>query len=276
MQLVEFKALRAQISDTDDELAAELGVPVALLQRWSAGTERIPRFEARLIRFSAASAVRGRALEESGLPECAWLVDFFKSDLPTESDALLAALTCSEEHHTTCPVCQARERFVTEKFGPMPPYPTKGLMTVFALFDRLPASLRPAAYGASALAAIVSLRALFAIPSVIDKPALAVPLSLAILAAAAAGASGGFAFTFVRPTFKKLGRPGDYLTGIVCVGSYLTSLMLVAPFAFGERLMEGPDGWYIVGIMSLLFGSIVGHSWFGPSVGSTSSRVRAT
>lgn len=276
MELAEFESLRAQIRGSDDDLAAELGVSLTQLKRWNTGAARIPRFEARLLRFMAASAVRGRALEEGGPPECAWLASFHEADLPDDVDATLAALKGAEDHQAACPQCQARERFVAERFGPMPPYPTKGWMTVFVAFERLPESFRPAAYGAAALAAIVSLRAVFAVPAIIAKPALAIPLLLAVLAAAAAGASGGFAFTLVRPTLKRLGRPGDYLTGIVCAGAYLTSLILVAPIAFGERLVEGPAGWTSVGIAAIFFGLVIGHSWFGPVTAPSRSGVRAS
>lgn len=276
MQLAEFDSLRAQIRESDDDLSAELGVPVAKLERWRTGAERIPRFEARLLRFIAASAVRGRALEESGLPECAWMAAFDEADLPDDMDAISAALDRSEEHHATCPQCQARERFVDARFGPMPPYPTKGWMTVFATFERIPEPVRPAAVGAAALAAIVALRAAFAVPAIIAKPAMAVELLVAVLAAAAAGASGGFAFTLVRPTLKTLGRLGDYLTGIVCVGAYMTSLTLVAPLAFGEPLVEGRVGWIAVGIASIFFGLVIGHSWFGPESARSGSGVRTS
>lgn len=275
MTLAEFESLRAQIRASDDDLATELGVSAEQLRRWSTGAARIPRFEARLLRFLAASAVRGRALEESGPPECAWMAEFDQAELPDDMDAMIAALQRSNDHHAACPRCQARQRFVDERFGPMPEYPTKGWMTVFAIFGRLPESLRPAAIGAAALAAIVSLRAVFAIPAIITKPALAFPLLLAVLAAAAAGASGGFAFTLVRPTLRKLGRPGDYLTGIVCVGAYMTSLMLVAPLAFGAPLVEGRAGWMIVGITSIFFGLVIGHSSFGPATTPSSAGVRA-
>lgn len=273
MRIEEFAELRSRIPESDEHLADQLGVPAERLRAWRAGTERIPRFEARLVRFLAASAERGRALEESGLQPCAWMVDFDAAELPDDLDAMEAELQRAEQHHATCAQCLARERFIDERFGPMPPYPMKGWMSVFALFERLPSSLRPAALGASALAAIVSFRVLFAVPAIIAKPALTGELLLAVLAAAAAGASGGLAFTAVRPAFKRLGRPGDYLTGIVCVGAYLTSIMLVAPIAFGKSLMTGPAAWFSLAFTTLLFGLIIGHSWFGPS--SDSAKLRA-
>ena len=115
MQLAEFESLRAGIRRSDEELAAELGVSAARLQQWRSGRERIPKYEARLLRFIAASQDRGRALEESGLPECVWMAEFDAVDLPSDSDAMLAALKRAEVHHGSCSVCLARERFVNDQ-----------------------------------------------------------------------------------------------------------------------------------------------------------------
>lgn len=261
----EYDALRASIDETDDEIAEIIGVPVSRLQEWHAGTARVPRHAERVMRFFAATAERARAVKAAGLEECAWMSEFDATDLPDDVAEMEAALSRLEAHQAACSVCAARTRFIDARFGPMPPFPYKGWMRIFAVFDRVPASLRPTAIGAFLLAAIVSVRAVVAIPAIIGRPVMAVELLVAILAAASAGASGGFAFTLVRPTFKRLGRPGDYLTGIVCVGAYLTSLALVAPVAFGEPFLEGRAGWIAVGVGSLLFGSVVGHSWFGPA-----------
>ena len=146
---------------------------------------------------------------------------------------------------------------------------------MFAVLQHVPAWLRPAAYGAGILAAIVSFRLVLALPSILASPMSAIEPLLAILAAAAAGASGGFAYTLVRPALRKLGRIGNYLTGIVCVGAYLSALMLVAPVAFGEQFIEGPEGWVAVGITTLLFGLVVGHAWFSPATRSDESEARA-
>lgn len=261
----EYAALRARLRGSDEEIADTLGIDVARLRRWSDGTERVPRHERRLLEFFAASEERGRALEESGLAECAQYAEMIEADTSDDPDEMRAANEREAAHRAACPLCQARERFVEARFGPMPPFPTPAWLTPFMIIERLPSSLRPAAYGAAALAALVSLRALFAIPALVARPALAIELLVAILAAAAAGASGGFAFTLVRPTFTRLGRFGDYCTGIVCVGAYMSSLLLVAPLAFGEPLAEGRAGWFAVGITSVIFGTVIGHSWFKPT-----------
>jgi hypothetical protein len=262
MRPAEVIALRAQIADSDDELADELGVPVTTLRAWTAGERRIPRYEAQLLRFAAASAERGRALVESGLPECEWIRAWGSEEHGSDDDALMASIDRMEAHSAACATCQARERFVDARFGPMPPFPARGLARVFVFMERVPEFLRPAAYGAALLAAIVSLRALVVIPSLIARPALVLDLLVAILAAAGAGASGGLVFSMVRPTLRTLGRPGDYLTGIVCVGAYMASLVLVAPVAFGEDLLKGRSGWFAYGIVTILMGLVIGHSWF--------------
>lgn len=264
MQPTEFAALRARSQEPDEELAATLGVGAERLRRWSSGAERIPRYHRQLLEFIVAAEERRRALSASGLPLCARYAEMAEYDVSDDPDEARSQLARETEHQASCPECQARERFLAARFGPMPPFPVPRWLSPFMIIQGLPAPLRPAAYGAAALAAIVLFRALFMIPAMIARPALALQLPVAVVAAAAAGASGGFAFTLVRPTFKRLGRIGDHLTGVVCAGAYMTSLTLVAPLAFGEPLVEGRAGWYAVGIASLFFGAVIGHSWFKP------------
>jgi drug/metabolite transporter (DMT)-like permease len=118
--------------------------------------------------------------------------------------------------------------------------------------------------GAVLLAVLVLLRVVFSLPRLINAPSELAAAGLALIAAAAAGAIGGFAYSLTRPAFKRLGRPGDYLTGIVCVFAYVGSIALVAPFAFGERIVEDRAGWVLMAIVSVVLGLFIGHSWFRP------------
>lgn len=85
---------------------------------------------------------------------------------------------------------------------------------------------------------------------------------VAVVTAAGAGAAGGFAYTLTRPTLQRLGRLGDYLTGIVCVFAYMGALVLVAPVAFGEGIIEDRVGLISFVVVSTFFGLVVGHTWF--------------
>lgn len=275
MQQAEFDAVRARIPESDEELALDLGVPVERLRRWARGDARIPRLHARRLAYFADLADRDRALEKSGLAECTWMAEFDAAEIPEGTDAILAHLERAKVHATECPTCLARERFVDARFGPVPPFPEHGWMAVFQYVEGLPESVRPAAYGAAALAALSALRGLVAIPAIIAKPSLIVELLFAIAISAVAGAAAGFVYTLVRPPLRALGRPGDYLTGIVCVGAYMLALALTAPSLFGDDLLKDRVGWYSLGATILFFGLVIGHSWFKPDADVSDVRERA-
>lgn len=264
MRHAEFISKRALIEATDAELAETLGVPLATLESWQAGAAKVPRRQARWLEFYADIDERGRALRSSGLPECTWMEAWDAAPIEDDDDAFAATMKAAEDHAKTCGTCQARERFALDRFGPAPEYPLGAGFAAFAWLLKVPEVLQPAAFSAAFLAAVVLLRALFTIPAIIARPALLGPLLLAMLAAAGGGAMGGLAFSLTRPTLKRLGRPGDYLSGIVAVSAYLLSINLVSPVAFGEQLVSGRSGWFAFAITAVLFGMFVGHSWFGP------------
>jgi drug/metabolite transporter (DMT)-like permease len=84
----------------------------------------------------------------------------------------------------------------------------------------------------------------------------------ALAAAALGGAAWGVAYSLTRPTLRKLGTLGAYLTGVVCVIAYGGSLVAVAPIAFGETLIEDRVGLFAFLVMAVLFGLIIGHQLF--------------
>ena len=258
----EFTTAQRILGETDDQLAGTLGVTPDIVRAWATGRARIPLREAKYVVFLVAAKERAVALETSGLADCAWIrahdtppaTDDLK-ELDKHGNAIL-------RHMETCPTCLAREQWATERFGPMPAPPAGGLLRLFEWVERVPPIARPAAVGAALLAALVLLRVLFALPRLINAPRELAGAGFAVIAAAAAGAIGGFAYSLTRPALKRLGRPGDYLTGIICVFAYAGSLALAAPFAFGEAIVEDRAGWVIMAIVSIIFGLVIGHTWF--------------
>jgi hypothetical protein len=123
--------------------------------------------------------------------------------------------------------------------------------------------LRPATLGAGLLGGIVLIRVIVALPRLHALGGGLSGAAIAIAAAAGAGAAGGLAYSITRPALQKLGRPGDYLTGIVIVGAYMGALALAAPYAFGERMIKDRADLVVFAALSLLFGLVIGHSWFG-------------
>ena len=254
--------MRRRLQQSDQELADLLGVSSDVVRAWTEGRREVPRRYAQQIEWLAVGAEREAALRDSGLPRCGWMEAHLAKPLAEDQDAVLKHVEAANDHAESCEVCTARERFVEDRFGPMPPMPQSGWMRIFAWMERVPSWARPAAVGAAILGIIVSLRVAFALPVLFSNPARLGEALLAVTAAAGAGAIGGFAYTLTRPTLRRLGRVGDYLTGIVCVFAYMGALALVAPLAFGEPLIEDRAGVIIFVVVSAFFGLIVGHTWF--------------
>ena len=262
MNASEFREAQVVIGESHDELAAALGQTPHVVRAWGDGRVAIPRAYARQLAWMKAAAERRAALQTSGLPECEWLHGTEGAFDGDDTKAILKHAALVEKHVDTCPVCLARTRFVDERFGPMPDMPQTGFMRIIGWGARLPAWSRPAAFGAAALGAVVTLRVAFSLPTLVSRPRqLGVGL-LAIVAAASAGAIGGFAYSLVRPVFRPLGRIGEYLTGIACVFAYMGALVIVAPLAFGERLITDTPSAVIFGVVTVFFGLILGHSLF--------------
>jgi len=196
------------------------------------------------------------------LPECAWFRAHENPPDTEKTEDFIKYAEALERHFRHCPTCQAREKYVSERFGPMPSPPSVGLLRLFEWVERLPPTARPAAVGAALLAALVLVRVVFMLPQLVKSPAGLATVGLALVAAAAAGAIGGFAYSLTRPAFKRLGRPGDYLSGIVSVFAYVGSLAVAAPFAFGQPMLEGRAGLVALVICSIVFGLVIGHTWF--------------
>lgn len=259
------RTARQELGYTAEQLAEELSVPVSRVHDWERGASTMPRRLAQQLAWEAAVKRRNDALDASGLPECAWAENWGNQAAPSEADALTKHYEALTTHAQGCATCQARQRFA-DTLPPLPELPMSVSMQLFMRgadqVQKLPAWLRPAAIGAVALMAIVLFRAVFAIPRIIQSPGFAGELLLAILAAGGAGAAGGLAYSATRPTLRRLGRPGDYLTGIVCVTAYMGALLIAAPYAFGESLANSTVEVVIFLICSVFFGLVVGHSWF--------------
>ena len=136
---------------------------------------------------------------------------------------------------------------------------------LFAIIDRTPSWLRPALIGALLLFAIVAVRMVFALPRLLSHPAEITPLLLALGAASAAGAAGGLAYSLLGAPLRGLRVVGPYLAGVVTVIAYMGALALAAPYAFGEPLIEHRSDVGPFLVISILFGLVMGHSWFrGP------------
>lgn len=263
MTATEFRTVQDTLGLSDEALAAELALTPTVVRAWRTGSVPVPERHARLLRWQAAIAARQAVAEASGLPACEWVQAWEDGPVPDEPDVMRRHLEALNVHGESCPICLERARYVEERCGPMPQPPSPaGVVRVVGLLERVPSWGRPAVVGAAILGAIVGLRVLFALPTVASQPRKLVEALTALVAAMGAGAAGGLAYSLTRPMLRRLGRPGDYLTGVVCVFAYMGAIALVAPIAFGERVIKNRADLVVFGIVSAFFGLVVGHSWF--------------
>ena len=263
----EFQAIQAKLGLTNDALAAELGLTPAVIEAWREGRAGVPRRHAETLRWRGAVAERLAALDASGLPSCEWIAEWDEQKPPPSDAAAPRELARFERHIAQCPTCVARETFVNERFGPMPPAPTAGgvLGTVVGQVDRLPKWAQPAAFGALFIGGMTIVRMVVLLPRLFRHPQQLPSVLLAIVAAMGAGASGGLVYSAARGPTRRLGRAGDYLLGVICMYTYLGIAALVAPIAFGRALVRDRLEFNVFLVVGLGFGLLIGHSWFRES-----------
>jgi len=265
MTAAELSAARETIGFTPEQLAAELGVAPPTYAEWESGTAQIPARHARDVAYRAALAEREDALSASGLPECEWVTAWHDAPQPPKAEEQLARLESLSAHGKSCPQCVARERFVTERFGPLPEPPLPAWMRVIGRLgdavDRLPPWARPAIWGALVVGGMTALRMLAAVRSLVQDPSRGL-LMLGILAAAmAAGALGGLVYSFAGRPLRRVPRVGRYLAGIVTVAGYMGAIVLGAALA-GQPIMNDGAGFTAFVVVTTLFGIAVGHFFF--------------
>lgn len=263
MTPAEVAAAREELGLSPEGLAAELGVSPREARAWEAGTHAIDRRSAERLAFHLALTRTHKALEAAGLPECAWLAEWNHRPFPETSRAVRRHVGEMEEHVAACERCRARDAYAAEHLPPLPPVPrADGWMGVLDAFagqvKRLPAWLRPAAWGAAVVGVMALFRAALMLSFEGRFPLAEVPL--AIGAGAVLGAVGGIAYALVREPARRLGRAGPYVTGVACVWAYLAAAGVM--FSGTEEL----DAMFVFFALTYggLIGLLVGHMLFRP------------
>ena len=122
MTASEIVAARVELGYSAAECAESLEVPEEKIAKWEAGQERIPRFSARVLEWHVAMKRRERAIE-AAVPKCSWVADRINRPDPDEDAEFQRELDEWDVHAASCPVCQARDKWVDTHLGPAPPLP---------------------------------------------------------------------------------------------------------------------------------------------------------
>lgn len=269
MSATELAAARAELGLTAEEFATELELTPERYAAYEAGRARLPKYQAKLVAFQLACARRDQAVAQSGIPLCPWIEQWGReapSDAKAESGR--AYLERLEAHTKSCDICQARERFIHEHFPEMPRFPMPGgmgiLLGAISWVEDRPEWMRPALYGAALLAAMTALRVVFLLFGVFRHPKLLLLAVGAMALAALGGAAGGLVYSFIGRPARRVPVVGPYLAGIVAVAGYMASILGLIALGDGSSPVKGGAMVFGFGVITILFGLVVGHSMFRP------------
>jgi len=265
MTPAELARARGVLGLSAEQLAVDLHLSEETIHHWEAGRSTVPAVYARHIAWRAALAERDAALAASGLPECDWVGRWQREPAPRKLASRLRRLEKLQQHRQTCVTCQTRQRYVDERFPPLPDPPlSPGLQAVrniSKVIERLPQAARPVAIGALVGISLVLLRWVFLLVRAGPTRQVFTLGGRALLAGALAGAMGGIAYSVVRGPFHRLGRPGYYLSavtaGLTAFGTMGTIIVLFTD----EPMLRQPIGWILLLGLGVLIGLFVGHSW---------------
>jgi hypothetical protein len=149
------------------------------------------------------------------------------------------------------------------------------LQQTLTALERVPAWLRPAAYAPLLLLYIVMLRGgvvLFPILLVLllvrgpaFLPEVEKGASIVVYAVIAAIVSG-LTYGIIGRPLRSIPLLGRYLAGVVATAPYVAGVAATLHWEESGSLLEPWDtgDWIIFAFTSLLFGFIIGHSWFAP------------
>jgi transcriptional regulator with XRE-family HTH domain len=174
MEAKEALAARQALGLSQDAVAAELNLTPGVVAAWESGEIRVPKRIEEQLRWRVALTERITALTHSGLPECEWRKNWESRGAPSSLKAITKYYEESAAHRKTCQVCAAREKYVLDRFGKMPPPPMEGWMKTFGLIadpiERLPRWAQPAGWVAVGFGLYSLLRIIVMLPAIARNP----------------------------------------------------------------------------------------------------------
>lgn len=208
----EARGARETLGLTVEQLAPELGLTPAVVAAWEAGRMKVPRRIMAELRWRAAVHERTRALDASGLPVCPWVARWHAETQGLSLRARRARLETLVAHTRSCPMCEARERYLAERFPPLPERPVPGWMGVIGWFgdriQRLPRWSRPAATGALVFAGYSLVRIVLLVPGMVSAGRGAASAAEGFVGSAAIGGAIGLLYSGYRGVRERMSARG--------------------------------------------------------------------
>jgi hypothetical protein len=144
-----------------------------------------------------------------------------------------------------------------------------------AWVDGLPDTVRPAVFGALIIVMFMMVRGAWLVAPIAIVYVLATSPtpgadlargSEVVLLAMFAGGVSGLVYGLLGRHLQKAFPGGRYVTGIVTIAPYMFLLPFVSRLIDHERFWSTltTEDLVIAGLMTLIFGLVMGHSWFGP------------
>ncbi len=140
-----------------------------------------------------------------------------------------------------------------------------------AAVERLPVWLKPAVFGPAILLSLVLLRGGILVIPVVIFLIFTAPADLGAFAALfglllAAAAVGGLLYGVIGRPLRQSSEVGRYPAGVLAVAPYIAGIVSTRHyFDQGGPLLAAwsrADLWIFV-VVSLVFGTVVGHTWLG-------------
>jgi transcriptional regulator with XRE-family HTH domain len=174
MNAKEAVVARQSLGLTQDATAAEFNLTPGVVAAWESGEIRVPKRIEEQFRWRIAAKERIDALAASGLPECEWRKSWETRPAPSDLKALTKYYEEGIAHAKTCQICAARENYIKDRFGEMPPTPAEGWMKIFgfvaAPIERFPRWAQPAGWMAVAFGVYSLLRIVLMLPALARNP----------------------------------------------------------------------------------------------------------
>ena len=258
---------REMLGLSRDQFADAIAEHPEQIAEWEGIRGTLPSGLSRRLEWALANEERLVAMRAAGIEDCPWVEARLEGASSSDLKDLRQRLAAVESHGESCPLCQRRKAFVAT-LPPLPPPPLPASARLIGAMasgvGRLPAWVRPAAWGAIGIGTVTLLRTflMVALGRVAVSSALVLLVVEAVGLGAYGGAVGGGAYALVRSPLRRYGRAGDYLTGLACAYSYVLAFGLPMALFTSEPMLRRPAGWLVLAVVATVFGLLIGHSWF--------------